>query len=471
MELLTRHDILKHTERVLQFGEGNFLRGFVDWMFDRLNKENDGDFGVVVVQPRPGDKVSKLNAQGGLYTLYSRGLVQGKRVEERRIVSCITRGIDPYKNPGEFFACAQNPDLRFIVSNTTEAGIEYRKEKEDFAGTTFPGRLAMFLKARYDAGLEGFLILPCELIENNGECLKECVLRYAFDWKYGKEFRNWLERENHFMNTLVDRIVSGYPQEDAQEMERQLGYADRLMDTAEMYHLWVIEGERKYAEELPFHKIGLNVLWTDNVKIYKQRKVSILNGAHTVMAMPGILSGIKTVREAMKDATICSFVKKAVYEEIIPVIALPEQELIAFAEEVMNRFKNPFIHHSLTSIALNSVAKFKERVLPNILKYRAEYGTEPDCLVCSLAALILYYKAGEAEDDKEIFSFINTASVPEILARTDYWGTSLLFLQKTVERYIHIAENGGIREAVRTAIAGGTESNSSQRGLPECFKE
>ena len=225
MELLKRNGIKKHTERVLQFGEGNFLRGFVDWMFDRLNKENNGDYGVVVVQPLPNGLIGALNEQEGLYSLYLRGLQNGQKTEETRIVECVTRGIDPYKNTEEFFECAKNPDLRYIVSNTTEAGIEYRagESSDDFNGTTYPGRLTMFLKARYDAGLNGFLLLPCELIDKNGDNLKECILKYANDWNYGSDFIKWINEENYFANTLVDRIVTGYPRDTAKEMEEKFG--------------------------------------------------------------------------------------------------------------------------------------------------------------------------------------------------------------------------------------------------------
>lgn len=454
MELLKRKTPANQTERVLQFGEGNFLRGFVDWMIDRLNKEADGDYGVVVVQPLPQGMVSQLNAQEGLYTLYLRGLLEGKPTEETRVVECITRGINPYENPDEFFACAENPDLRFIVSNTTEAGIEYKSgQKEgDFVNSTFPGRLTMFLKRRYELGLNGFILFPCELIDKNGDQLRECVLSYAKDWNYGDAFMKWIVEENHFTNTLVDRIVTGYPRENAKRMEEEFGYQDQVIDTAEIFHLWVIEGDHQYAQEIPFHQLGLNVLWTDDVTPYKKRKVRILNGAHTMTVLAARLAGLETVREAMEDELVFSFAHKGIYEEILPTLGPSKHKTEQFADDVIERFKNPFINHYLLSIALNSVSKFKVRVLPSILEYMKEYKKEPACLVFSLAALILFYRTEEAKDDEEVVRFMKTASPEAILSRTDYWGQDLSMLLPSVRHYIGMIEKEGIRDAMEQIV-------------------
>ena len=452
MERLKRTAPSVLTERVLQFGEGNFLRGFVDWMIDRYNKEGGGDCGVVVVQPLENGLIPLINEQDGLYTLYLRGLLDGKKTEETRIVECITRGIDPYKDTESFFDCAKNPQLRFIVSNTTEAGIEYRKSAEDFCGTTFPGRLCMFMKKRFDLGLGGFILLPCELIDKNGDALKECILKYADDWGYGDDFKKWVNEENHFTNTLVDRIVTGYPRDTAAEMEKDFGYLDNIIDTAEIFHLWVIEGDKSLSEELPLHKYGMNVLWTDDVTPYKKRKVRILNGAHTMMVLAARLAGLETVGEAMNDELVYRFFKKGVYEEIIPTLDLPREELVEFADAVEERFKNPFIKHYLLSIALNSVSKFKVRVLPSLLEYIKENGREPECLVFSLAALIMFYRTDKANDDAQIVSFMKTASPAEILKRDDYWGEDLSRLLPSVEKYIAKIEADGIRAAMETVL-------------------
>lgn len=450
MERLKRTQVCTLKEKVLQFGEGNFLRGFVDWMIDRLNKETDFGGGVAIVQPLPGGMVDKLNEQDGLYTLYLRGLQNGEREEQTRVVECVTRGINPYENLDEYLACAKNPDLRFIVSNTTEAGIEYKsgQSENDFANMTFPARLTLLMKARFDSGLGGFILLPCELIDKNGDCLKECVLKYADDWNYGADFVKWINEENHFTNTLVDRIVTGYPRDNAAEMEKQYGYLDNMIDTAEIFHLWVIEGDKKLAEEIPFHKIGLNVIWTDDVTPYKKRKVRILNGAHTMMVPAARLAGLETVREAMDDELVFNFMKNGLFEEIIPTLDLPEEELVQFANDVIERFKNPFIKHYLLSIALNSVSKFKVRVLPSLLEYIKTNGKNPQRLVFSLAALIAFYKGDEANDAPEVMEFMKNASAEQILANTEYWGEDLSFLLGDVQKHLDKIAADGIRAAM-----------------------
>lgn len=450
LERLKRTEKCQLTERVLQFGEGNFLRGFVDWMIDRLNKENGGDYGVVLVQPLANGLVDMINEQEGLYSLYLRGLQNGEKVEETRVVECVTRGINPFADTDAFFDCAKNPDLRFIVSNTTEAGIEYRpnQDKNDFAALTFPGRLTLFLKKRFDEGLNGFILFPCELIDKNGDCLKECILKYSSDWNLGADFEKWVNEENHFTNTLVDRIVTGYPRDTAKEMEKSFGYLDNVIDTAEIFHLWVIEGDKKLAEEIPFHKIGLNVLWTNDVTPYKKRKVRILNGAHTMMVLAAHLAGLETVKEAMDDKLVFSFMKQGIFEEIIPTLDLPKEELEQFANDVIERFQNPFIKHYLLSIALNSVSKYKVRVLPSVLSFIKEKGFEPKRLVFSLAALIAFYRTDAANDDPAVMEFMKTASTADILAKTEYWDEDLSFLLPSIEAHLNAIEKDGIRKAM-----------------------
>lgn len=456
MERLKRKEKCQLTEKFLQFGEGNFLRGFVDWMIDRLNKEADFDGGVVVVQPLAQGLIPMINEQDGLYTLYLRGLQDGQKVEETRVVDCITRGINPFENTDEFFECASNPELRYIISNTTEAGIEYKPNQnpDDFAGLTFPGRLTLFMKRRFDNKLPGFLLLPCELIDKNGDELKACVLKYAKDFGYGADFIKWVEEENYFTNTLVDRIVTGYPRDTAAEMEKEYGYLDNIIDTAEIFHLWVIQGDKKYAEELPFDKIGLNVLWTDDVTPYKKRKVRILNGAHTMMVLAAHLAGLETVKEAMDDELVFSFMKTGVFDEIIPTLDLPKDELIQFANDVIERFQNPFIKHYLLSIALNSVSKYQVRVLPSVLEYIKENNKEPKCLVFSLAALIAFYRTDAANDNPDVMAFMKTASVDDILSKEEYWGTDLSMLKDSINGYLKSIEEKGIRAAMEEIVNG-----------------
>ncbi len=456
MERLKRKEKCQLTEKFLQFGEGNFLRGFVDWMIDRLNKEADFDGGVVVVQPLAQGLIPMINEQDGLCTLYLRGLQDGQKVEETRVVDCITRGINPFENTDEFFECASNPELRYIISNTTEAGIEYKPNQnpDDFAGLTFPGRLTLFMKRRFDNKLPGFLLLPCELIDKNGDELKACVLKYAKDFGYGDDFIKWVEEENYFTNTLVDRIVTGYPRDTASEMEKEYGYLDNIIDTAEIFHLWVIQGDKKYAEELPFDKIGLNVLWTDDVTPYKKRKVRILNGAHTMMVLAAHLAGLETVKEAMDDELVFNFMKTGVFDEIIPTLDLPKDELIQFANDVIERFQNPFIKHYLLSIALNSVSKYQVRVLPSVLEYIKENNKEPKCLVFSLAALIAFYRTDAANDNPDVMEFMKTASVDDILSKEEYWGTDLSMLKDSINGYLKSIEEKGIRAAMEEVVNG-----------------
>ena len=456
MERLKRKEKCQLTEKFLQFGEGNFLRGFVDWMIDRLNKEADFDGGVVVVQPLAQGLIPMINEQDGLYTLYLRGLQDGQKVEETRVVDCITRGINPFENTDEFFECASNPELRYIISNTTEAGIEYKPNQnpDDFAGLTFPGRLTLFMKRRFDNKLPGFLLLPCELIDKNGDELKACVLKYAKDFGYGDDFIKWVEEENYFTNTLVDRIVTGYPRDTASEMEKEYGYLGNIIDTAEIFHLWVIQGDKKYAEELPFDKIGLNVLWTDDVTPYKKRKVRILNGAHTMMVLAAHLAGLETVKEAMDDELVFNFMKTGVFDEIIPTLDLPKDELIQFANDVIERFQNPFIKHYLLSIALNSVSKYQVRVLPSVLEYIKENNKEPKCLVFSLAALIAFYRTDAANDNPDVMEFMKTASVDDILSKEEYWGTDLSMLKDSINGYLKSIEEKGIRAAMEEVVNG-----------------
>jgi tagaturonate reductase len=388
-------------ERVLQFGEGNFLRGFVDWMFDKLNKENLFNGKVVIIQGTPVGPTDLINNQDGLYTLYLRGIQNGATVEDKSIITSVSRCINPYQDFEACLKCAENPDLRIIVSNTTEAGIAYSQgdKIDDNPPSSYPAKLTALLYRRFKSFKgdlsKGFIIIPCELIDRNGDNLKRIVKQYALEWELEKEFISWLENANYFLNTLVDRIVTGYPKDEAEKITQELGYQDNLIDTAEIFHLWVIEGDKKLAEEIPFHKAGLNVIWTDNLTPYRSRKVRILNGAHTMTVLAAYMYGLDTVGQCMDDKLISAYMNKGIFEEIIPTLDLPESELIEFAQSVIERFKNPFITHYLLSISLNSMSKFKARVLPSILEYIKRKNKLPQVLTFSLAALIAFYKGDE----------------------------------------------------------------------------
>ncbi|NLX70367.1 MAG: tagaturonate reductase [Clostridiales bacterium] len=385
-------------ERIIQFGEGNFLRAFVDWMVNEMNKQGLFCGKAVIVQPIPQGLVDVLNEQDGLYTLLLRGIQDGRLVEKREIITSVSRGINPYTNWDGFLECAANPDLRFIISNTTEAGIAYVREDMPVneCPVSFPAKITAFLYERYKRfdgqHDKGMVIIPCELIDRNGDTLKEVVLRYTREWGLGDRFRTWLENSNYFLNTLVDRIVPGYPKEDAQHISAQLGYHDKLLDTGEIFHLWVIEGDRSFAEELPFDKAGLNVVWTDDMQPYRTRKVRILNGTHTMMVSGAYLSGLDTVGESVEDPVIGTFINRGLFDEIVPTLDLPRQEKEGFAADTLERFKNPFIRHYLLSVALNSVSKWKVRVLPSLLEYLSYRNELPKVLTFSLAALIAFYR-------------------------------------------------------------------------------
>ena len=390
-------------ERVLQFGEGNFLRAFADYFIDIANEKVGFDAKVVVVQPIQAGLAHMLNAQEGLYTLYLRGLCDGKKIEERRIVSCISRAVDPYEDYDAFIACAGIPTLRYIISNTTEAGIVFDEDSnfDQKPPVSFPAKLTRLLYERYrifgQDGGKGFIILPCELIDHNGEELKHCVMQYIGLWQLEDAFARWVEQENYFCSTLVDRIVTGFPKNEAQDLHQQNGYEDQLLNTAEVFGLWVIEGPECIAHELPFAKAGLPVKVVRDHTPYKQRKVRILNGAHTSMVPAAYLAGRNIVRECMEDSVIRGFMQKTIQQEIIPTLTLPREELEAFAHAVTERFQNPFIDHSLLSITLNCTAKWRARVLPSLKGYWEKFGRLPACIVFSFAAYLQFYRGNRLE--------------------------------------------------------------------------
>lgn len=421
-------------ERVIQFGEGGFLRGFVDWMIQKLNDSGVWEGNVVIVQPIAKGMCDLLEGQNCLYTHVMRGLENGEPVVRKDTVDSISRCVEPYADFEGYKALAQNPDFRFIFSNTTEAGITYDPDDKltDAPPKSFPAKLTVLLHERYQAGLDGFVIIPCELIDKNGETLKEIVLKYAEDWNLGDGFKAWIETENQFCSTLVDRIVTGYPRDE----KIDLPYEDNMLDTSEVFHLWVIEGNPELAKELPFDQIGLNVIWTkDELYKYKTRKVRILNGAHTSLVPYAMLQGFDTVKSCMDDAAMMTYLRTCIFDEIIPTLDLPEAELKDYAENVLERFRNPFIKHYLSSIALNSVSKFKVRVLPSILTYIERYNKMPQTLLKAFGALLKFYRTDMANDDADVMEFLKTATVEEALAKESLWGQDLSFLAEEVKKY------------------------------------
>lgn len=439
-------------ETIIQFGEGGFLRSFADVFVHKMNEQGLYEGKIVVVQPIAKGLIPVINEQKGVYHQFLRGIEKGEVVNECITVKSISRGIDPYTQYEEYLRLAQNPDMRIIISNTTEAGIEYlgTESVTDAPPRAFPAKLTVLLHERFKAGLPGFIILSCELIDNNGRELENCVMKYARLWGLSEEFTEWLQRENHFCNTLVDRICTGYPRDEVEQLTAFLGEEDRLMNTAEIFQLWVIEGD--FEEEFPLKRAGINVIWTDNVKPYKKRKVRILNGGHTSMVLAARLYGLSTVKECLDDEIVGAFLRKTMFEEIIPTLGSTEED-IYFGNAVLERFANPFVKHQLLSIALNSVSKFKARVLPTILEYYEKNGRLPKCMTFSLAALIAFYRTDETNDSEEIMAFMKTAAPAEILARVDYWGTDLTFMRSAIEHYLLVMEGEGMRKAFEEVLA------------------
>ena len=434
-------------ETVIQFGEGNFLRGFFDYFLHRMNTEKLYDGRAVIVQPRAGGRVQGLSEQGCKYNLYLRGIEKGETRCEHTLVESVSRCVDPYKDFEAFISLADNPDFRFIVSNTTEAGIAFDEgcSLEDKPCLSFPGKVTQLLYRRYKNNMEGFVLLPCELIDNNGTQLKECVLSYAALWGLEEGFTQWVENENQFLNTLVDRIVTGYPTDETAALHPE----DKYLDTAEIFHLWVIEGD--FENELPLKECGFNVIWTGDVKPYKKIKVRILNGAHTSLVAGALLSGIETVGEAMKDEAAFGFLNKAMNEEILPVIG-DNEECRAFAESVFDRFRNPYIHHKWESISLNSISKFSVRVLPTVLEYKEKYGDFPKCLSLSLAFLIYYYKNGNPQDSQSAIEFIRNNSIEKILANKALWQRDISSMTRLIEEYYEKISEIGSKEAMKWVL-------------------
>lgn len=420
-------------EKVIQFGEGGFLRGFVDWILQITDEKTGFDGNAVVVQPIEKGMCDMLEKQGCVYTHVMRGLRDGVPTVDKKIINVISRTVKPYDDYDAYLALAQNPDFKVVVSNTTESGIAYDPSDKlcDRPQKSFPGKLTALLHKRFTLGLGGFVFLPCELIDKNGATLKSIILKYADDWNLGDDFKKWIETENTFCNTLVDRIVTGYPRDE----KIDLGYEDNMVNTSELFHLWVIEGPKDILNTIPLDKTGLNIIVTDNLDMYRTRKVRILNGAHTSMIPYAMLEGIETVKECMENEKMHDFLNKCVFDEIIPTLDLPEKELTDYANDVFERFNNPYIRHLCASISLNSVSKFKVRVLPSLLEYKKRKGVPPEHLVFSLAKLIEFYKKGTPNDSVDVMKFMKEKSVDEILANTDFWGTDLSFLSGEVKKY------------------------------------
>jgi len=452
-------------EKVIQFGSGNFMRGFLNWQLQQMNNQHLFNGSAVLVKPtRHPSKVS-LEEQDYLYTVILEGFFQGEIVHTSEIITTANRLINPYDEWETYLQLAEDEELAFIISNTTEAGIQF-DEKDcliDQPSTSFPGKLTALLYKRFQLKKRGFMIIPCELIDRNGEKLKEVVLQYASLWNLEQDFINWIHAENTFCCSLVDRIVPGYPRDQAELLNQEHGYIDNLMVKAEPYLLWVIEGPQELKEIFPLKKAGLNVIVTNDMTPYRERKVHLLNGPHTAMVPLGLLAGLETVEDVMNDKDFAFFVNHLMSQEIIPLLPLPTEELNTYATSIMERFKNPFIRHELTSIALNSVSKYKARLLPLLIKYQEKNQELPPLMTASLAALFLTYRGSQYKpnDSQEVLEVFSKAwENPEtvaftILSNKNLWENDLSTVPNLVDEvttYIHKLQKDGAQAVLKKML-------------------
>ena len=445
--------------KIAQFGGGNFMRGFTDYVIDQLNKKAGFNAGIVNIQPTQGGSVHKLEEQDNLYTLFTRGIRKGEIVDEKQIISAIQKSINPYTNYDDFLALAKEEELEFIFSNTTETGIAYDELENNYQGPhkNFPAKLTVLLYERFKhfngSPEKGLRIIPCELIEDNAYALKEIILTYARLWNLNGEFAQWIEQFNCFHNTLVDRIVPGYPKDDVETYENHLEYEDQMMVVSEAFLLFVIQDVENLKERIPFDQIDEQILVVEDIQPYRLRKVRILNGGHTLMLAPAILSGKETVKESIDNPFIGQFLKQTIFNEVNPTLGLNENELRNFAEDVFDRFKNPFIKHYLSSIALYFVSKFKVRILPSLLGYVEINQKLPLNLTFSLASLIRFYQGSYGEKSLPLNDESSVGEkFKEIWSKNDYEKTAELSLSETAFWDTDLTQVKGLKDAIAKAL-------------------
>lgn len=482
MEKLSQSIINKKQRpiKILQFGEGNFLRAFVEWIVKNANDQGLIDTNIAVVQPLEVGRVKELSEQDGLYTLYLQGIAQGEVVSQKTIIDVLGDFINPYTDYPHYLDYAKSEELRFIISNTTEAGIVLDPKDTNFdqCPNSFPGKLLALLYKRFkhfegDVS-KGLILLPCELIDHNGSELKRVINELAQLSHLEDGFMTWLNEANTFCDTLVDRIVPGYPRNEIEAMTKEQGYIDHSVIKGEIFHLWVIQGDPSVAKEFPVNGEGLNVLFVEDLTPYKERKVRILNGAHTALVPVAYLYGIDTVKESVEDPVVGKFLKNLMLEEIVPTLNLPKEELDQFAKDVLERFLNPFIRHELLSIALNATTKYKTRNLPSVLQYIKTTGQLPKRLLFSLAAMLVFFRgernsiAIPLQDNPEFLEMYEKlwagydgsyASVENIveayLGRTSHWEIDLNAIQgfkTTVAEYVYAILTKGMAKALEGVI-------------------
>jgi tagaturonate reductase len=483
METLNRSnvtDLPVYPERILQFGEGNFLRSFADWMVNRMNKTVGFNSGITVIQPIERGMVEMLNAQDGLYHVCLKGMKNGQPVKETELIDCINRGINPYTDFDAYREVIDHPELRFVISNTTEAGIVFdENDRADMQPQqSFPGKMTALLYQRFKTfegdPSKGLIIIACELIDRNADFLKKYVLQHAENWKLETEFIDWLEKSCAFCNSLVDRIVPGFPKETIREIQQELGYEDNLVTEGEYFHLWVIEGPEWVQKEFPAQEAGLEVKFVNDMTRYREQKVRVLNGCHTGSFATSLLYGLPTVRESIENLEIGRYMKEMVYDEILVGIPGNREDLEAFATKILERFYNPYIRHEWRSIALNAMSKWETRNLPSLLDYFEKEGRLPQKLVFSLAASIAYYKGNvdgvpyPLNDDQWILDFYREVwqgydGTPEgmhqltskVLSLKRLWKNDLnqvTGLTEAIAGYLYLIEQAGMKVAVKSVL-------------------
>ncbi|MDH6343404.1 tagaturonate reductase [Parabacteroides sp. PFB2-12] len=466
-----------YPERIIQFGEGNFLRAFADWMIQVMNEKTDFNSSVVVVQPIDKGMIDMLNKQDCMYHVNLQGLDKGEKVDSLTRIDVISRALNPYADFQAFLQLAEQPEMRFVISNTTEAGIVFDPacKLSDAPASSYPGKLTQLLYHRFKTfqgdKSKGFIILPCELIFLNGHKLKETIYQYIEHWNLEEEFKAWFTECCGVYATLVDRIVPGFPRKDIDAIKEKLQYNDNLVVQAEVFHLWVIEAPESVANEFPADKAGLNVLFVPSEAPYHERKVTLLNGPHTVLAPVTYLSGVDIVRDACQHEVLGKYIHKVMFDELMETLDLPKEELVQFANDVLERFNNPFVDHSVVSIMLNSFPKFETRDLPGLKTYLKRKGELPKGLVLGLAAIITYYKGENRADGapcapndapeimqllKDLWATGSTEKVAEgVLAASFIWNEDLNLIPGLTELltgYLDAIAEKGMLDVVKEII-------------------
>lgn len=461
----------QYPNKVIQFGEGNFLRAFVDWQIHQMNKQGLFKGGVQIVQPLPQGRVKDLDDQDDLYTVLLEGILDGKKIQSHEIIESVNGTVNPYADPEKYLALAEDDNIEVIFSNTTEAGIAYDETNtmatvEEGKTSSYPAKLTALLYHRFELGKKGFHIIPCELINHNGDQLKEIILKYAEQWKLGQDFIDWINNDNKFYSTLVDRIVPGYPRDRAAALEEEWGYKDKNMIKTEPFLIFVIEGDKEIEKVLPLKEAGINVVVTDDMQPYRNRKVSILNGPHTTMSPIGRLAGLETVGQVMEDKDFYQFIDDEMHKEIIPVVPLPEDELESYAKGIQERFENPYVKHELSALALNSISKYTARLLPNYKRYVAKFNQLPKRMTLALAAYLWIYNGksefeiNDTQDIADGFKKIQGQAdfIHVALSNPAFWGedlTQIAGLEKQVTEYYNEIGEKGTRAIVQEINAEG----------------